>query len=72
MQVTRRGVIAGAAAGGGLLLAWTLMPRAYPTPLVPARGGSKGLPPPPEKLVLDTEGVLKLGEVLAQSYIGNP
>jgi hypothetical protein len=28
------------------------------------------LPPQPEKLVLDTAGVLKLGEVLAQSYRG--
>ena len=38
MQVTRRGVIAGAAAGGGLLVAWYLMPRRYPNPLTPARG----------------------------------
>ena len=38
MQVTRRGVIAGTAVGGGLLLAWSLMPRSYPNPLVPARG----------------------------------
>jgi hypothetical protein len=30
------------------------------------------LPPQSEKLVLDTAGVLKLGEVLAQSYIGHP
>jgi hypothetical protein len=30
------------------------------------------LPPQREKLVLDTAGVLKLGEVLAQSYIGHP
>ena len=28
------------------------------------------LPPQPEKLVLDTAGVLKLGEVMAQSYRG--
>ena len=33
MQVTRRGLIAGAAAGGGLLVAWALMPRSYDTPL---------------------------------------
>jgi hypothetical protein len=29
------------------------------------------LPPQPEKLVLDTSGVLKLGEVLAQGYLAN-
>ena len=34
MQVSRRGVLAGAAAGGGLLVAWWLMPRSYRTPLV--------------------------------------
>ncbi len=38
MQVTRRGMMAGAAVGGGLLVAWYLMPRRYPNPLVPARG----------------------------------
>ncbi|WP_296721515.1 molybdopterin cofactor-binding domain-containing protein [Erythrobacter sp.] len=38
MAVSRRGVLAGAAAGGGLLVAWWLMPRAYRTPLVAARG----------------------------------
>ena len=38
MQVTRRGVIAGAAIGGGVLLAWHLMPRSYPNPLGAARG----------------------------------
>ncbi|MFN3864079.1 MAG: molybdopterin cofactor-binding domain-containing protein [Erythrobacter sp.] len=38
MQISRRGVLAGAAAGGGLLVAWWLMPRAYRTPLVAARG----------------------------------
>jgi isoquinoline 1-oxidoreductase beta subunit len=38
MQVTRRGVLAGAAAGGGLLVAWWLLPRDYATPLVAARG----------------------------------
>lgn len=38
MQVSRRGLLAGAAAGGGLLVAWWLMPRSYRTPLVAARG----------------------------------
>jgi isoquinoline 1-oxidoreductase beta subunit len=38
MQVSRRGLLAGAAAGGGLLVAWWLMPRNYRTPLVAARG----------------------------------
>ncbi|TRD11003.1 xanthine dehydrogenase family protein molybdopterin-binding subunit [Erythrobacter insulae] len=38
MQITRRGLITGAAAGGGLLVAWYLMPRSYPSPLTPARG----------------------------------
>lgn len=38
MQVSRRSVIVGAAAGGGLLVAWYLMPRAYPSPLTPSRG----------------------------------
>jgi isoquinoline 1-oxidoreductase beta subunit len=33
MQVTRRGVLVGAAAGGGLLVAWILMPRRYAAPL---------------------------------------
>jgi isoquinoline 1-oxidoreductase beta subunit len=33
MQVTRRGVLVGAAAGGGLLVAWALMPRRYAAPL---------------------------------------
>ena len=33
MRVSRRGLIAGAAAGGGLLLAWTLFPRHYAAPL---------------------------------------
>lgn len=37
MQVTRRGLLAGAAAGGGLVVAWWLMPRSYRTPLT-ARG----------------------------------
>jgi isoquinoline 1-oxidoreductase beta subunit len=34
MAITRRGVLAGAAAGGGLLVAWWLLPRQYRTPLV--------------------------------------
>lgn len=38
MQVSRRGLLAGAAAGGGLLVAWWLMPRNYRAPLVAARG----------------------------------
>lgn len=38
MQVSRRGVLAGAAAGGGLLVAWWLMPRTYASPLVAAAG----------------------------------
>lgn len=35
MQVTRRGLLAGAAVGGGLVIAWSLMPRAFPVPLEP-------------------------------------
>ncbi len=38
MQVSRRGVLAGAAAGGGLLIGWWLMPRSYASPLVAAKG----------------------------------
>ena len=38
MQVTRRGLVAGTAIGGGLLVAWWLMPRSYPNPLEPAAG----------------------------------
>ena len=38
MGLTRRGVLAGAAAGGGLVVAWWLMPRSYRTPLVAASG----------------------------------
>lgn len=34
MAITRRGVLTGAAAGGGLLVAWWLLPRSYRTPLV--------------------------------------
>lgn len=36
MGLTRRGLLAGAAAGGGLVVAWWLMPRNYATPLVAA------------------------------------
>ncbi|MEL7446500.1 MAG: molybdopterin cofactor-binding domain-containing protein [Pseudomonadota bacterium] len=38
MEVTRRGLLAGAAAGGGLVVAWWLFPRSYPNPLEPAEG----------------------------------
>ena len=38
MQVSRRGLITGAAAGGGLLVAWWLLPRDYPNPVPPASG----------------------------------
>ncbi len=38
MQVSRRGMLAGAAVGGGLLVAWWLMPREFRTPLVAAKG----------------------------------
>ncbi len=38
MQVTRRGLLIGAAAGGGLLVAWQLLPRDYAAPLAPAAG----------------------------------
>ncbi len=33
MKVTRRNALAGAAIGGGLVVAWWLFPRAYPSPL---------------------------------------
>ncbi|MHA7821001.1 MAG: molybdopterin cofactor-binding domain-containing protein [Erythrobacter sp.] len=38
MQVTRRGLMTGAALGGGLLVAWWFLPRNYPNPLEPASG----------------------------------
>ena len=38
LRISRRGVLVGAALGGGLLVAWGLMPRSYSTPLVPAEG----------------------------------
>ena len=38
LRVSRRGVLVGAAVGGGLLVAWGLMPRTWNTPLTPADG----------------------------------
>lgn len=38
MELTRRGILIGAAAGGGLLVAWSLVPRRFDPPL-PAREG---------------------------------
>ncbi|MEL1251488.1 molybdopterin cofactor-binding domain-containing protein [Aurantiacibacter gilvus] len=38
MKVTRRGLLAGAAVGGGLLVAWTLVPRSFDNPLQPGDG----------------------------------
>jgi isoquinoline 1-oxidoreductase beta subunit len=38
MQISRRGLLAGAAVGGGLLVAWGLWPRNYGVPLTPGRG----------------------------------
>ncbi|RPF71136.1 molybdopterin cofactor-binding domain-containing protein [Aurantiacibacter spongiae] len=38
MTISRRGLLAGAAAGGGLLVAWSLMPRSYDNPLSPGPG----------------------------------
>ncbi len=38
LRISRRGVLAGAAVGGGLLVAWGLMPRTYTAPLAPGRG----------------------------------
>ena len=38
MQITRRGLAAGAAIGGGLAVAWWMIPREAPNPLVGARG----------------------------------
>ena len=37
-MVTRRGLLIGAAAGGGLLVAWGLTPRTFPLPLDPREG----------------------------------
>src|SRR5690606_9381065 len=38
LEVSRRGLLAGAAVGGGLLVAWMLLPRSYESPLAPGRG----------------------------------
>ncbi|MFB0612784.1 xanthine dehydrogenase family protein molybdopterin-binding subunit [Aurantiacibacter poecillastricola] len=38
MRVTRRAVLAGAAVGGGLLVAWHLVPRSFDNPLSPRPG----------------------------------
>ncbi len=38
MHVTRRGLLTGAAIGGGLLVAWTFYPRQFPNPLEPREG----------------------------------
>ena len=37
MRISRRGVLVGAAVGGGLVAAWTLRPRTFSTPLTPGR-----------------------------------
>ena len=38
MRPTRRGLLIGALAGGGLLVGWSLLPRRYALPLEPAVG----------------------------------
>jgi isoquinoline 1-oxidoreductase beta subunit len=38
VHLSRRGLLAGAAVGGGLLVAWGLWPRDYGVPLTPGRG----------------------------------
>lgn len=38
MEIDRRKLLIGAAAGGGLLLGWSLLPRAYPLPTPPGEG----------------------------------
>ncbi|ROT96556.1 xanthine dehydrogenase family protein molybdopterin-binding subunit [Altererythrobacter sp. FM1] len=38
MRLSRRGLLAGAAVGGGLVVAWSLWPREFDTPLSPGRG----------------------------------
>ncbi len=38
MKLTRRSVLAGTAIGGGLLVAWSFVPREYDSPLEPAPG----------------------------------
>lgn len=37
MQITRRGLMTGAAVGGGVVIAWMLFPRSYTNPLDPGR-----------------------------------
>ena len=37
MEVTRRGLITGAAVGGGVIVAWSLFPRSFPNPLLAGR-----------------------------------
>ena len=43
MELNRRNLLIGTAAGGGLLLAWTLLPRRYAPPLAPGKDAN-GLP----------------------------
>lgn len=38
MALSRRQLLVGSAAGGGLIVAWALVPRRYPLPLSPAEG----------------------------------
>ena len=38
MRVSRRGLLVGAAVGGGVLVAWSLLPREFDNPLTPAPG----------------------------------
>ncbi|MDP3907777.1 molybdopterin cofactor-binding domain-containing protein [Novosphingobium sp.] len=38
MPITRRGILLGAGATGGLILAWALTPRSFPPPLPPGEG----------------------------------
>lgn len=38
MKVSRRGLLAGAAIGGGLLVAWSVTPRSFDNPLAPGDG----------------------------------
>ncbi|MEQ8772616.1 MAG: xanthine dehydrogenase family protein molybdopterin-binding subunit, partial [Erythrobacter sp.] len=38
MNLSRRGILAGAAAGGGLIVAWWLLPRSHYNPLTPGEG----------------------------------
>ena len=38
MKLSRRGVLAGAAVGGGLVVAWSLLPREFDSPIAPGIG----------------------------------